>query len=73
MQRVLAEFAVSDAGELECQLERAVDIAIEEALESQHYGVLVTRHDNHNFTVAVTPEVPFGMIHELDQRRARSY
>lgn len=44
-------------------LNRAVDIAIGHAT-GRRQGILVTQQSFFHYTVTVTPDVPFGAIHE---------
>ena len=55
---------ISQRKELEDELDRAVEGAIQEALKNPGCGVLVTRHDHQTFTVELSREVPQGMISE---------
>ena len=62
---VIAEFHVKDKAEMNQRLEAAVVTALKEPLRETH-GVLVTRHNFDQFSVALTPDVPFGLILERD-------
>jgi hypothetical protein len=66
MSRTVADIVVTEAPELETQLDRAVKTAIDAALKDGRQGVLVTRHDHCKFTVALTPEVRFGTTQARD-------
>ncbi|NKX56580.1 hypothetical protein [Arthrobacter mobilis] len=48
------------------QLESAAEEARRAAMADKRHGILVTRHRPDTFTVAVSPEVPFGMTYERD-------
>ena len=50
--------------ELEAELDRAVEEAIQAALKYPDRGVMVTRHDHQTFTVELSHEVPHGTISE---------
>ncbi|WP_427008544.1 hypothetical protein [Pseudarthrobacter sp. H2] len=50
--------------QIDAQLTAAVDAALEMAMESRQFGILVTRHDDTKFTVALSHEVPFGQTIE---------
>ncbi|MET3174687.1 UNVERIFIED_ORG: hypothetical protein ABIB52_002538 [Arthrobacter sp. UYCu721] len=49
---------------IEEELNMAVDAAIQHAMEEGRYGILVTRHGNTAFTVAVSAKVPYGQTLE---------
>lgn len=48
---------------VDSQLDTAVD-ALRPAAAQNQYGVLVTRHSPHYYSVAVSAAVPFGTIME---------
>ena len=50
------------------KLDAAVESALEIAIKQQH-GILVTQHGFGSFTVAVSPEVPFGVTAEKQEWR----
>lgn len=52
------------ADEVHEGLDRAVTALIETAAASGECGILVTRHEPGNYTVALDPSVPFGQTHE---------
>ena len=54
------------------QLESAVEEARLVAMACKRYGILVTRHSQNTFTVAISPEVPYGMTYERDNRPVSS-
>jgi hypothetical protein len=56
---------INKRNELEEELDRAVEGAVQVALKNPGRGVLVTRHDHHNYTVELSSDVPYGMISEL--------
>lgn len=58
-------FTVSERRELEAILDRETAAAIAAATRLGT-GLVVTRHDARTFTVAASPEVPPGLIHERD-------
>ena len=51
---------------IEEELSTAEEAAIEQAKEEGRYGILVTRHRNTAFTVAVSARVPYGQTLEED-------
>jgi hypothetical protein len=57
--------------DLEAELDRAVDAAIEAASSHPGLGIRVSRHDHQNLTVELTGEVPHGTIAEFDLRTGR--
>jgi hypothetical protein len=67
MMHVISDFRVKDKAELYEKLDAAVAAALGDALTGGMHGVLVTRHDFCHFSVALSPNVPFGLIREDDQ------
>lgn len=55
---------VDSPANLHDRLNAAVDAAREEAIKHGRHGILVTQHGYSSFTVAVSPEVPFGLTAE---------
>lgn len=51
---------------LDEELNTAVDAAIKQAMEEGRHGILVTRHGNTVFTVAVNAKVRYGQTLEVD-------
>ena len=51
-------------------LQKQLDAAHKEvrslAISGQRHGLLVTRHSHNSYTIAVSPEVPYGMTYERD-------
>ncbi|WP_139006298.1 hypothetical protein [Arthrobacter crystallopoietes] len=41
------------------------------AVSDGRYGVLITRHRHDTYTLAVSPDVPYGMTYERDAREPR--
>ena len=70
MMLVIADFKVEHKTELYEKLDAAVAAAQSHALADGRHGVLVTRHDFGHFSVALSPDVPFGLIYEDDQTLA---
>jgi hypothetical protein len=62
----IADFVVTSLEERDLHLDRAIDTAQVLASVDVKLGVLVTRHDFRRFSVALTPEVPYGLIKERD-------
>jgi hypothetical protein len=54
---------VKDRASVDPQLEKICTLLRSEAKEC---GILVTRVDHATFEVALSPDVPFGLTHELD-------
>lgn len=54
---------VQDPGSIDRELEQASNVLRE---QDTSWGLLVTRVDFTTFTVAVSPDVPFGFTRELD-------
>lgn len=67
--RVIAEFRVSSASEASWRVSQAVAVAELEAYAERNGGVLVTRHDFHVYSVALSSVVPFGVTIEQDATR----
>ncbi|WP_152343385.1 hypothetical protein [[Arthrobacter] sp. ATCC 21022] len=61
-----AEIVITDGKELEHQLDKAVEEAIQEAPTNPGCGVLVTRRDRRTFTIELTNDVPHGTITERE-------
>lgn len=51
---------------LQSQLQSAADKVRLAAMTDKRHGILVTRHRQNTFTVAVSPDVPYGMAYERD-------
>jgi hypothetical protein len=66
MQTIIAEIQVQDSADKETQLTLALESAIQAAKVKKACGVLVTRHHYARFTVALSPQVPYGQTYELD-------
>lgn len=66
MRQIFTKIIVTDAGRRDAELNTAVTAAMEFATQDKRCGVLVTRHAPSKFTVTLTPNVPFGLIHECD-------
>ena len=66
MQRIIADLHVQNRAEKETQLTLALGTAISAAKTEKTCGVLITRHHYTQFTVALSPTVPYGQTHELD-------
>lgn len=66
MRQIFTEIIVTDASRRDTELNTAVTAALELAAQDKRCGILVTRHEFSRFTVALTPDVPFGVIHEHD-------
>lgn len=62
--RYHVQVGITDGRELESELDRAVEEAIQEALKNPGRGVMVTRHDHQTFTVELSHDIPHGTISE---------
>jgi hypothetical protein len=70
MNQVIADFRVESRTEMDEKLDAAAAAAARiEAFSGQTRGVLVTRHDFDRFSIALSPDVPFGLIREHDHVR----
>ncbi|BAS06690.1 hypothetical protein AHiyo4_01120 [Arthrobacter sp. Hiyo4] len=54
---------VPDRASREFQLEQATDLLRDRATDC---GIIITRHSFRTFTAALSPDVEFGFIQELD-------
>jgi hypothetical protein len=66
---VVAEFRVKDKADVDENLDAAAVAALSDSYIDGTCGVLVTRHDFGHFSLALSPDVPFGLIHEHDFAR----
>lgn len=60
---ILLEVTAKDPASLEKDLNAAVEIARTSAM-NHGYGIWVTQHGFTSYTVAVSPDVPFGLTRE---------
>jgi hypothetical protein len=67
MKQVIADFRVERKTELYETLNAAAAAAYDHELDDRSHGVLVTRHGCNHYSVALSSDVPFGLIHEHDQ------
>lgn len=58
------ELEITSASELHLLLTDAEKIIRRSAMESRTAGVLITRHDQHRFSIEVSTAVPFGETRE---------
>ena len=58
------EITAYDPRTVENDLNTAVDMAREHAMQEGRHGILVTQHGYSSYTVAVSRDVPFGQTHE---------
>jgi hypothetical protein len=61
---VVLEIAAHDPDTVENDLNTAVEIAREHAMQERRHGILVTQHGYTRYTVAVSRDVPYGQTHE---------
>ncbi|MBB6405983.1 hypothetical protein [Arthrobacter sp. AZCC_0090] len=61
---IIADFHASDTSDMESQLNHAVTVAREKAIQNGTCGILVMRDGHYRFTVALAPHVPVGLIYE---------
>lgn len=54
------KLCIRSATNLQDELTSAVDRIREYAVRQRQHGILLTRHDSMNYTVAVSNEVPYG-------------
>lgn len=67
MTQVIAHFKIEQKAEMYEKLDAAVGAAQRDAFADGARGVLVTRHDFDHFSIALSTEVPFGLVYEDDQ------
>ncbi|MBT8159594.1 MULTISPECIES: hypothetical protein [Arthrobacter] len=70
--QIIADIKIQHKAELYEKLD-AVIAAGYAGSAAHRRGVLVTRRDFDHFTVALSPTIPFGIIHEKDQARRRRF
>jgi len=63
---LIADFVVATVQERDFELERAITTAEFRASKDRKLGIIVTRHDFCHFSVALTADVPYGLICERD-------
>lgn len=73
MTQVIADFYVETRTEMDEKLNAAVRAAQINAGYDRRCGLLVMRHDFGHFSVAFSPDVPFGSIIENDSVRRPSH
>lgn len=61
------EITISTAATLCAQLDFEASAAQAVAVARGEGGILMTRHDDHHFTIEITSEVPFGFTWERDR------
>jgi hypothetical protein len=66
MTRLITEFRTTCRTDMENRLKAAVEAAHGDQLTDRTGGVLVTRHDFGHFSVAISPEIPYGLVYEKD-------
>lgn len=66
--QTIAQLRVESKAELHEKLNAAVKTAVESCSDKAR-GILVTRDSFDRFSVALSPDVPFGQIQERDHAR----
>lgn len=61
---LVLEITAYDAHMVESDLNAAVETVRQHAMQEGRHGILVTQHGYTRYTVAVSPDVPFGQTHE---------
>jgi hypothetical protein len=69
---IVLEITAHDPATIENDLNTAVDMAREHAMQERRHGILVTQHGYTSYTVAVSRDVPFGQTHERREQPANS-
>ena len=64
---LIADFVVSTPAERDARVDAALTWARAKASVQGKRGILVTRLSLRRFSVALSPNVPYGYTHELDQ------
>ncbi|WP_457965552.1 hypothetical protein M1E17_03760 [Arthrobacter sp. D1-29] len=70
MQQVI-HVSPETSSERDLRLNAAIDVAMSIAIKDRAGGILITRNAPAIFTVAITPEVPYGLVREADGTTAR--
>jgi hypothetical protein len=65
----IADFHVQSKNERDDKLNAAIAAARKISPGNGNRGILVTRHNFSHFSVALSPDVPFGLIVEHDNAR----
>ena len=61
---VVLEITAHDPDTIETDLNTAVEIVREHAMQDHRHGILVAQHGYTSYTVAVSRDVPYGQTHE---------
>ncbi|UVJ40579.1 hypothetical protein [Arthrobacter sp. CJ23] len=61
---VVLEITAYDPGTLETELNAAVETLLTQAMQERVCGILVTQHGYNRYTVALSPDVPYGETRE---------
>jgi hypothetical protein len=61
---LVLEITAHDPGTIETELNAAVETVLTQAMRARSCGVLVTQHGYNRYTVALSPDVPYGQTHE---------
>ena len=69
---IVLEITAHDPVTIENDLNTAVEMAREHAMQERRHGILVTQHGYTSYTVAVSRDVPYGQTHERRDQPAAS-
>ncbi|VXB78116.1 conserved hypothetical protein [Arthrobacter sp. 9AX] len=61
---VVLEITAYDSHTVENDLNAAVDMVRQYAMQEGRHGIMVTQHGYTSYTVAVSRDVPYGQTHE---------
>ena len=67
---LVLEITAHDPDTVENDLNTAVEMAREHAMQESRHGILVTQHSYTSYTVAVSRDVPYGQTHEQREQPA---
>ncbi|MET3175352.1 hypothetical protein [Arthrobacter sp. UYCu721] len=67
---LVLEITAHDPDTVENDLNTAVEMAREHAMQESRHGILVTQCSYTNYTVAVSRDVPYGQTHERREQPA---
>ena len=61
---LVLEITAREPGIIETELNTAVETVLQQALRERSCGILVTQHGYDRYTVALSPDVPYGETRE---------
>lgn len=61
---LVLEITAHEPGTIETELNTAVETVLTQAMRERSSGILVTQHGYNRYTVALSPDVPYGETRE---------